>query len=86
MSAVSDRLPVADTRAVRRYAVTLARKHPRMLWSAVALHVLAALTALAAPRLLGGLVQAVEEGTTLGHVDQVMLTLAGFLVAQTVLT
>ena len=86
MSAVSGQLPVADTRAVRRYAVTLARKHPRMLWSAVALHVLAALTALAAPRLLGGLVQAVEEGTTLGHVDQVMLTLAGFLVAQTVLT
>ena len=36
---------------------------------ALGLHVLAALTALAAPRLLGDLVQAVEEGTTRAHVD-----------------
>ena len=85
-SAVSTTLPVADTRAVRRYAVAIARKHPRLLWSAVALHVLAALAALAAPRLLGDLVQAVETGTTVGHVDRIMLTLAGFLVVQTVLT
>ena len=73
-------------RAVRRYAVAIARKHPRLLWSAVALHVLAALAALAAPRLLGDLVQAVEAGTTVGHVDRIMLLLAGFLVVQTVLT
>ncbi|MBB6628842.1 ABC transporter ATP-binding protein [Nocardioides sp. KIGAM211] len=86
MSAVSTKLPVADTRAVRRYAGTLARQHPRLLWSAVALHVLAALTGLAAPRLLGDLVQAVQGGTTVGHVDRIMLVLAGFLVAQTVLT
>ena len=86
MSTVSTKLPVADTRAVRRYAVAIARKHPRLLWSAVALHVLAALAALAAPRLLGDLVQAVETGTTVGHVDRIMLTLAGFLVVQTVLT
>lgn len=79
-------LPVADTPAVRRYAGALARRHPRMLWGAVALHVLAALAGLAAPRLLGGLVEAVEKGTTAGHVDRVALTLAGFLLAQTVLT
>ncbi|CAI9415378.1 ABC transporter ATP-binding protein [Nocardioides sp. T2.26MG-1] len=79
-------LPVADTRAVRHYAVDLARRHPRMLWSAVALHVLAALAGLAAPRLLGDLVQAVEGGTTTGHVDRVVAALAGFLVVQTVLT
>ncbi len=85
-STVSTKLPVADTRAVRRYAVAIARKHPRLLWSAVALHVLAALAALAAPRLLGDLVQAVETGTTVGHVDRIMLTLAGFLVVATVLT
>jgi ABC-type multidrug transport system fused ATPase/permease subunit len=85
-TSVSTTLPVADTRAVRRYAVSIARKHPRLLWSAVALHVLAALAALAAPRLLGDLVQAVETGTTVGHVDRIMLTLAGFLVVQTVLT
>jgi ABC-type multidrug transport system fused ATPase/permease subunit len=79
-------LPVADTRAVRRYAASLARRHPRMLWSAVLLHVLAALAGLAAPRLLGGLVQAVETGTTAGHVDRVVAALAAFLLAQTVLT
>ena len=79
-------LPVADGRGVRRYAVTLARRHPRMLWGAVSLHVAAALAALAAPRLLGGLVQAVEDGTTVGHVDRVIAVLAGFLVLQTVLT
>jgi len=80
------RLPVADAASVRRYARDLARRHPRMLWSALALHVLAATAGLAAPRLLGGLVQAVEDGTTTTHVDRIALVLAGFLVLQTVLT
>lgn len=79
-------LPVADGRAVRRYAVQLARRHPRMLWGAVALHVAAALAALAAPRLIGDLVQAVEDGTTVAHVDRIIALLAGFLLVQTVLT
>ena len=79
-------LPVADTREVRRYAAALARRHPRMLWGALTLHVLAALAALAAPKLLGDLVQAVEDGTTVGYVDRVVAVLAGFLVLQTVLT
>lgn len=79
-------LPVADTRAVRKYAVTLARRHPKMLWGAVSLHVAAALAALAAPRLIGDLVQAVETGTTVGHVDKIIALLAGFLLVQTVLT
>ena len=57
-----------------------------MLWGALALHVLAALPALAAPRLLGDLVQAVENGTTVDYVDKIILLLAGFLLAQTVLT
>ncbi|HCB07652.1 MAG TPA: multidrug ABC transporter ATP-binding protein, partial [Nocardioides bacterium] len=46
----------------------------------------AALAALAAPRLIGDLVEAVEDGTTVGHVDRILLVLAGFLVVQTVLT
>ena len=71
---------------VRRYAAGIARRHPRLLWGALALHVLAALAALAAPRLLGDLVEAVEDGTTTAHVDRIILLLAGFLVAQTVLT
>jgi ABC-type multidrug transport system fused ATPase/permease subunit len=77
---------VADTAAVRRYAGAIARRNPRLLWTALSLHVLAALAALAAPRLLGELVEAVENGTTSAYVDQVVLVLAGFLVVQTVLT
>jgi ABC-type multidrug transport system fused ATPase/permease subunit len=79
-------LPVADGRSLRRYVRDLARRHPRLLWTALGLHVGAALAGLAAPRLLGNLVQAVEEGTSLAHVDRVVLALAGFLVVQTVLT
>ena len=83
---MSTRLPVAGPRDVRAYAVRIARRHPRLLWGALALHVLAALAALAAPRLLGDLVQGVEDGTTLAHVDRIALLLAGFLLVQTVLT
>ena len=57
-------LPIADGPAVRRYAVSLGRKHPRQLWLAVFLHVLAAIAGLAAPRLIGDLVQDVATGTT----------------------
>ena len=83
---MSNALPVADTRAVRRYARAIARRYPRMLWGAVTLHVLAALAGLAAPRLIGDLVQGVQDGTTTGHVDRIIMVLAGFLVVQTVLT
>jgi ABC-type multidrug transport system fused ATPase/permease subunit len=79
-------LPVADGTQVRRYAVHLLRRHPRPLALAGVLHVSAALAALAGPRLLGDLVEAVEEGTTLGHVNKIVVVLALFLVAQTVLT
>lgn len=83
---VTTRLPIADGKAVRRYVGQVAHRHPRLLWSALGLHVLAALTALAAPRLLGDLVQAVEQGTTRAHVDRIVVLLAVFLLAQTVLT
>jgi ABC-type multidrug transport system fused ATPase/permease subunit len=83
---VSTALPVADTREVRRYVARLARRYPRAIWGSAALHVAAALAALAAPRLLGDLVEAVETGTTVAAVDRTILLLAGFLVLQTVLT
>ena len=79
-------LPVADTRQVVEYAKDLLRRHPGSIALAVVLNVAAALAALAAPRLLGDLVQAVQEGTSLAHVNQVVVLLAAFLVAQTVLT
>ena len=79
-------LPVSSSREVRRYASRLARRHPRTLGIALSLHVLAALSGLAAPALLGGLVQAVETGTTTDHVDTIIAALAGFLVLQTIFT
>ena len=79
-------LPVAATRDVHRYVGRLARRHPRAIWGATALHVCAALAALAAPRLIGDLVEAVERGTTVAAVDRTVLLLAGFLALQTVLT
>ncbi len=79
-------LPVADGPAVRRYAVSLARRHPRTLGVAVALHVGAAIAGLAAPRLIGDLVQDVSSGTTTSTVDKTIGILAVFLLAQTVLT
>jgi ABC-type multidrug transport system fused ATPase/permease subunit len=57
-----------------------------VLGGALALHVLAALAAIAAPRLLGELVEAVERGTTVAHVDRIVVLLTGFLLLQTVLT
>ncbi|MCD4535755.1 ABC transporter ATP-binding protein/permease [Nocardioides sp. cx-169] len=79
-------LPVAGVGVMRRYVRALVRRHPRLVWGALSLHVLAAAAALAAPRLLGDLVEAVEQGTTVGHVDRVVALLAGFLILQTVLT
>ena len=86
MSTPGTRLPVADGPAVRRYAWSVARQNPRLLGTALLLHALAATAALAGPRLLGGLVESVEQGTTTAHVDRVVLALAVFLVAQTLLT
>ncbi|MGH3318434.1 MAG: ABC transporter transmembrane domain-containing protein, partial [Nocardioidaceae bacterium] len=79
-------LPVAGAAEVRRYARALARRHPRELAAAVALHCLAAMAGLAAPRLIGDLVESVEDGTSLAVVDRTIALIAAFLVAQTVLT
>lgn len=85
MSATTS-LPVAGPRQVRRYAADLCRRHPRMLLGALLLHGAAALAGLAAPRLIGDLVEAVEQGSTLGAVDRTMLLLTGFVLLQAVLT
>jgi ABC-type multidrug transport system fused ATPase/permease subunit len=80
------KLPVADSAEVRRYARVLARRHPRELGLAVALHGLAALSGLAGPYLLGRLVEGVVHGVTLREVNVFAIVLAAFLVVQTVLT
>ena len=83
---MNEALPVAEGRDVRRYLAGLLRRHPRTILTALVLHVLAAAAGLAAPRLLGDLVQSVHDGTTVHHVDRIALLLAAFLLLQTVLT
>jgi ABC-type multidrug transport system fused ATPase/permease subunit len=83
---VSELLPIADGPELRRHAKLLGRRHRRALLGVVALHAAAAAAGLAGPPLLGRLVQAVEEGTTRRYVDELVLVLAAFLLAQTVLT
>ncbi|HSE08374.1 MAG TPA: ABC transporter ATP-binding protein [Nocardioidaceae bacterium] len=85
-TAATETLPVADGRQVRRYTARLLGHHRRPVALAIVLHGGAALAALAGPRLLGNLVEAVEQGTTIGYVNQTILLLAGFLLAQTILT
>ena len=83
---MSDRLPVAVGSEVRVHARRLLRRHRRSLAGVLALHSLAAVAGLAGPRLIGELVEDVESGATTSHVDTIALVLAGFVLAQTLLT
>jgi ABC-type multidrug transport system fused ATPase/permease subunit len=83
---VSDLLPIADGPELRRNAGLLGRRHRRGLIGVVLLHASAAGAGLAGPPLLGKLVQSVHDGTTRGFVNKIILVLAGFLLAQTILT
>ncbi|MFF0264908.1 ABC transporter ATP-binding protein [Kribbella sp. NPDC004536] len=79
-------LPVAGPAEIRRHARRLARRHPRTLLIALLLHGLAAVSGLAAPRLIGDLVEDVQHGTTAAKVNLVIVVIAGFIVAQSLLT
>ena len=79
-------LPIASGPELRAQAKGLARRHRGGLARVVALHVVAGATGLAGPPVLGNLVQSVRNGTTIGHIDELVLVLAVFLVAQTVAT
>lgn len=79
-------LPVAGPAEIRLHARRLARRHPRTLLAALLLHGLAALSGLAAPRLIGNLVEDVQHGTTASKVNLVIAVIAGFIVAQSLLT
>ena len=79
-------LPVAEPSAVHTYVRDLVSRRRRLAGSLVVLHVLATLAGLAAPALLGRLVEAVRTGTTTAYVDRIVLLLVAALVTQTVLT
>ncbi|WP_067831289.1 ABC transporter ATP-binding protein [Actinomadura kijaniata] len=78
------KLPVASAAQVRAYARRLTLRHPRALAGALALHALAAVCGLVAPRLLGELVDGVSRGRA--AIDRIGLAIAAFVVAQGVLT
>lgn len=79
------KLPIADAPALRRHTRVLLRRHRGALMLVVVLHTLAAAAALAAPWLLGGLVDAVAQGTTTAHVDRTAAVLVVAVLLQTVL-
>ncbi|WUJ72726.1 ABC transporter ATP-binding protein/permease [Kribbella soli] len=79
-------LPVAGPAEIRQHARRLALRHPRNLLIALVLHVLAAVSGLAAPRLIGDLVEDVQNGTTAAKVNEVIVVIAVFIVAQSLLT
>ncbi|MEZ5193954.1 MAG: ABC transporter ATP-binding protein [Nocardioides sp.] len=79
-------LPVADGRSLRRYVRRPGPPAPAVPRRRAGAAHPGSVAAPAAPRLLGGLVQAVERGTSSTHVDRVIVVLAGFVLLQTVLT
>jgi ABC-type multidrug transport system fused ATPase/permease subunit len=83
---VNELLPIATSTELRAQARRLARRHRRALLGMIGLYAVAAAAGLAGPPLLGNLVQSVQEGTTISHVDKVIALLALFLVAETILT
>jgi ABC-type multidrug transport system fused ATPase/permease subunit len=83
---MSSTLPVADIAGVRAYARRMLQRHPRPIAGALFLYVAAAVSGLAAPRLLGTLVDDVQHGTTHATVDRIAILLAVFVVLQTALT
>jgi ABC-type multidrug transport system fused ATPase/permease subunit len=78
-------LPVASAAQVRSYARRLTLAYPRRLALALGLHGLAAICGLAAPRLLGDLVEDVRHGTSSWSVDKIAIAIAVFVLAQGVL-
>jgi ABC-type multidrug transport system fused ATPase/permease subunit len=78
-------LPVASAAQVRAYARRLTLAYPRELATVLAVHGLAAVSGLAAPRLLGELVQDVRDGSSHLTVDRIAIAILGFVVVQGVL-
>ena len=79
-------LPVAEMSSVRTHTKSMLLRHRGQLVLVVSLHALAAAAALAAPRIVGLLVDTVTQQGTVETVDRLAVGLAVAVVAQTVLT
>ncbi|BCJ76672.1 multidrug ABC transporter ATP-binding protein [Catellatospora sp. IY07-71] len=76
-------LPVADGTTVRRFLSAAARRHRRGLAWVLLLYALAATCGLVGPRLLGDIVEGIQNGTaTVGTVTAIAGALTGFLLLQ----
>ncbi|MEW2416963.1 ABC transporter ATP-binding protein [Streptomyces sp. NPDC046866] len=80
----AERLPVASSREVRAHARRTMLRHRGPLAGSLALHALACLAALAAPQLLGRIVEDAAHGTL--AVTPVALAICAAVVLQAVLT
>ncbi len=79
-------LPVAEMSSVRRHTAGMLRRHRGQLVLVIGLHALAAVAALAAPRIVGLLVDTVTQQGLVETVDRLAIALAASVVVQTVLT
>ena len=82
----STALPVADRPSVRRHARDMFRRRRGEVSKVVLLHSASAVAGLIAPWLVGNLIEAVAQGTTVGAVNRIVIGLAVAVVVQTVLT
>ncbi|MCF4122692.1 ABC transporter ATP-binding protein/permease [Antribacter sp. KLBMP9083] len=82
----SGKLPIADRTEVNRAVGVLFRKHRSDLVRVAGAHTLAAVAGLAGPFLLGRIVDDVQHGTTVSHINMLALVLVGAVVVQAVVT
>jgi ABC-type multidrug transport system fused ATPase/permease subunit len=79
-------LPVADGRTIRRFLSTVARHRRRELTGVLLLYAIASACGLVGPRLLGSIVQGIQNGTmTAGTVTVLAVVFGGFILLQTFL-
>ncbi|HEY6741341.1 MAG TPA: ABC transporter transmembrane domain-containing protein, partial [Lapillicoccus sp.] len=79
-------LPVAEMSSVRTHTVAMLRQHWRQLAVVLGLQALAAIAALAAPRIVGLLVDTVTQQGLVESVNGLAVALAVAVAVQTVLT
>jgi ABC-type multidrug transport system fused ATPase/permease subunit len=79
-------LPVADMASVKEHTRGLVRRHRGSILVVIALHAVAAVAALVAPRVIGLLVDEISHGRSLAVVNRLALWIAGAVVVQTVVT
>lgn len=79
-------LPIAGNKEVLRYARELLTRHWRTFTAVVVLHALASVAALLVPFIVGKLVDAVVDGTTMGYINGAIAIVVGAYLFYALLT